>query len=176
MTFNFKDIRKFLLTKNFPEWQNTVIDRKTGIERHATMEDFNYSGLASTTTLTFTTKHGTITKDVHITDLKFVTYNDETNIMGSGSTQNIDKVYSQDWINFLLHSHTTEYAKKIFDWSTRKIANIQQETNEKIKQFSINQREQAKEKIELYNQIATNAMNYLEDKDIVDIIDDINEY
>ena len=177
MIFTLDDIRQFLFEKNYPEWTMQVVDRKTDEERLATMKDFDYSGLSSSTTLVFTTRFGgTITKKMQITDFKFITYDDISNILESGSTTQIDDIFSKDWINFLLFKHKNEYAKVVFDWSTRKISKIQKETTEKIQQFTQKETEKSKKKIDKYNKIAENAMKYLSDEDILDTIEDVNEY
>ena len=137
MIFTLNDIRKFLFEENYPEWTMQVVDKKTDEERIATMEDFNYSGINSSTTLVFTTKFGgTFTKKMQISDFKFLTYDEQSNIMGSGSSIFIDSDYSKRWIDFLLFEHKNEYAKTVFNWSTNKISLIQKITADKIKQFT----------------------------------------
>ena len=124
MIFNLNDIRHFLLEKNYP-WDMQVVDNETGEKRLATMEDFNYSRTHTLTKLVFNYRFGEITKDMHITDFKFLTYDEESNIMGSGSNITLDEVFSKDWINFLLFKHKKEY-----DTQTKRLSN----TNTRIHQ------------------------------------------
>ena len=177
MIFTLEDIRHFLLEENYPEWTMKVLDGKTHEERIATMEDFNYTGLNSSTTLVFRTRFGgTFTKKMQVSDFKFLTYDEQSNIMGSGSSIFIDYEYTKRWIDFLLYKHKNEYAKAVFDWSTNKIASIEKEKTEKIKQFTQQETEKSKKKIDKYNKIAENAMKYLSDEDILDVVEDVNIY
>ena len=177
MIFTLNDIRKFLLEENYPEWTMKVIDRQTDEERMATIEDFNYFGLNSSTTLVFPMKFGgTFTKKMQISDFKFLTYDEQSNIMGSGSSVYIDYDYSKRWIDFLLFQHGNEYAKSVFNWSTDKISLIQKITADKIKQFTEQETKKSRKSIDKYNTIAEKAMKYLSDEDMLDFSEDINIY
>lgn len=166
MIFNANDIKEFLLEQGYLEWNGEVVDRSTGNTRKATKNDFDYSGINSSTSLAFTYRGNLEIKDLTITNFHFITYSYDSDVLGSGETQRVDKNLSQKWQKFLLKKYNEEYAKMLFDWCIENMAQIQEETNKRISEFSKEEKAKANKKINKYNEIALMAMANLSSKDL----------
>ncbi len=171
--FTLKDIHDFLLERGYPEWNYEVYDKKTGEIRQATIEDFDYKYIYGTTELAFTDKHGNdYNLEVYVADFAFLTYRDESNVMGSGSTTYIDKDFTNSWIDFLLNVHGEEYASKLLDYSQRKRKKIEDELYQKVEAYK-NKVYGERKDLEQYHQLSMKAYNFLTNSDAVDTTETI---
>lgn len=172
--FTLKDIHDFLLERGYPEWNYEVYDRKTGEKRKATLEDFDYSGRYSTTDLAFTDKHGNdCNLEIYVTDFAFLTYRDEPNIMGSGSTTYDHKDFSNDWINFLLYTHEEEYAKKLLKYAEQNKQRIKKEAEDKIEKFRWKTQQEVKGPYMRYKDLESKAKMILTVGDIIEVEEEL---
>ena len=169
MIFNLNDIKEFLLEQCYLEWNGEVVDHSTGITRKATKNDFDYSRINSSTSLQFNFKGTDFVQDATITNFHFITYSYDSDVLGSGETQRVDKNLSQKWQKFLLKKYNEEYAKMLFDWCIENMAQIQDETSKRISDFTKEEKAKANKKINKYNEIALMAMANLSEKDLNEI-------
>ena len=174
MKFTLKNIHDFLLEKGYPKWNYEVYDKKTGGKRKAIIEDFDYSGIYGTTELAFVNKYGDdCNLEVYIADFAFLTYRDESNIMGSGSTTYIDKDFTNAWIDFMLNVYGEEYAKTLFKNSARNKKRIKDNIVEKVKEYTKQLKNENQSELEYYIKMEEKALTYLTDSDVVDLIETI---
>lgn len=172
--FTLEDIRDFLKRKFAFDWQYHVWDKKTGERRQVTLEDFDYSGRYSTTDLAFYDKCGNdyiIT--VYLSDFQFITYKDEPNIMGSGSTTYVHKDLSYQWIDYLLHRHGDEYARKLLNYSQQRRKQLEDELFQKVETYRDKVYNERKKELELYHELSLKAFNYKADSQIDENIETI---
>ena len=161
-TFTLEDIRDFLKRQFNFDWNYDVWDKKTGKQRKATLEDFDYSGRYSTTELAFFDKCGCVYNlEVHVSDFEFITYIDEPNIMGSGSTTYVHKNLSYSWIDYLLYRHNEEYAKKLFETSVINKKQIKNDMLEKIQTYTQELEDENRAELEYYEQLNEKAKRRL---------------
>ena len=132
-SFTLEDICDFLKCRFGWDWNYEVWDKKSGEKRKATLEDFDYSGRFSTTELVILDKsENAYALDVYLSDFKFITYKDEPNVMGSGSTTYVHKDFTNLWIDYMLKVHGKEYASKLLSYSQKQRKNIEDELYEKV--------------------------------------------
>ena len=149
--FTLKDISDFLLQRGCPEWKYEVYDRKTGEKRKATIEDFDYTGRYSTTELAFVDKHGNDhVLTVYVSDFQFITYRDEPNVMGSGSTTYVHKDFTNAWIDYMLKVYGKEYASKLLNYSQKQRKYIEDELYKKVEAYKNKVYGQRKEELDKY--------------------------
>lgn len=170
-TFTLEDIRDFLKQQYGIDWGFEVWDRKTGKKRRATIEDFDYSGRYSTTELAFYyDKHGIdCNLEVYVTDFDFITYREESNIMGSGSTTYVDKNFIKDWIGFLSYTHEEKYAKTLLAHALYNKQRIKQEAEEKIEKFRLKTQQEAKGPYMYYRGLEQKAKSILTVGEILEV-------
>ena len=168
--YTLEDIRDFLKQKYAIDWQCEVWDRRTGQKRSATLEDFDYSGRYSSTELAYCDKRGNdYNLEVYATDFEFITYKDESNIMGSGSTTSVDKNFTKDWIGYLFYTHEEEYAKVLLAHALKNKQRIKQEAEEKIEKFRWKTQQEAKGPYTYYRDLELKAKSILTVGEIVEI-------
>ena len=167
--FKLKEIHDFLLERGFPEWNYEVYDRRTGEKRKSTIEDFDYTGRYSTTELAFVDKRGNdCNLTVYVSDFKFITYRDESNQMGSGSTTYVHKDFSKNWIDYMLQVHGIEYASKLLNYSQKQRKDIEEALYKKVDAYKNKVYNERKEEVEHYYELSLKAYNYLTESDAVD--------
>ena len=173
-SFTLEDICDFLKRKFALNWNYEVWDKKSGEKRQVTIEDFDYSGMYSTTDLAiFDKSENSYALDVYLSDFKFITYKDEPNVMGSGSTTYVNKDLSYSWIDYLLHTHGEEYAKRLFKNSARKKKKIKEQMVEKINNYTQQVKNEYSVELEYCKALEEKALTYLTDSDIVNLIETI---
>lgn len=171
--FTLLDIYDFLLETGLPEWNYEVYDKVTGEKRKATIEDFDYTGRYSTTELAFTDKHGNdCDLTVYVSDFQFITYRDEPNQMGSGSTTYVHKDFTNSWIDYMLQVHGKEYASKLLSYSQRNRKEIEDELYEKVRAYE-DKVYGEREDLEQYHKLSMKAYNFLTNSDTVDTTETI---
>lgn len=160
--YTLEDVHDFLLQKGYPVWSYQVYDWKTGKIRKATIEDFDYSGMHSSTDLVFYDKHGNdLNLTVSVDTFGFITYRDEGNVMGSGSTTYVDKDFTNDWIGFLSQTYGKEYAKLLLQYAINNKQRIKQEAEEKIEKFRLKVHAKAKGSYNYYMDLEQRAKGVL---------------
>lgn len=161
--YTLEDIHDFLLQKGYSEWTYEIYDRHLGNKRKAKIEDFfDELGFFEHAYMAVINKRGyECCLEVHITDFKFETYKDESNVMGSGSTTYIDKEYTKDWIDYLLHVHGEEYAKALLKYAENNKQRIKEEVEEKIENFRLKTQAQAKGPYMYYRDLEQKAKSIL---------------
>jgi len=168
--YSLQDIRDFLKQKYALDWRYEVWDRKTSEKRNAIIEDFDYSGRYSTTQLCFYDKHGNdYTLEVYVSDFKFITYKDESNVMGSGSTTYVDKDFTKDWIGFLFYTHEEEYAKALLRYALNNKKRVKKEAEDKIEKSRWKIQQEAKGPYMYYRDLKLKANSILTVGEIVEI-------
>lgn len=169
--YTLENIHDFLLQKGYPEWTYEVYDRHLGNKRKARIEDFfDEFGFFEHAYMAFINKRGDeCCLEVYITDFKFATYKDESNIMGSGSTTYVDKEYTKDWINFLIYSHGEEYAKSLLKHAENNKQRIKEEAEEKIEKFRLKTQAEAKGPYTYYRDLEQKAKSALSLEDATEI-------
>ena len=157
--------RKYALTWNYEVW-----DRTNGERRQATLEDFDYSGRYSTTDLAFYNKYGDICSlTVGVSDFDFITYRDESNVMGSGSTTYVDKDLSSEWINMLLYTHSDKYATRLLKFAQKNKQRIKDEVEQMIEKFRLKAQAEAKGPYTYYRDLEQKAKSALSLEDATEI-------
>ena len=169
--YTLKDIHDFLLQKGYPEWTYEVYDRHLGNKRKAKIEDFfDEFGFFEHAYMAFIDKRGNeCCLEVHITDFKFATYKDESNVMGSGSTTYVDKEYTKDWISFLLNVHGEQYAKSLLKYAKSNKQRIKDEAEEKIEKFRLKTQAEAKGPYTYYGDLEQKAKSVLSIDEIAEV-------
>ncbi len=161
--YTLEDIRNFLMQKGYPEWNYEVYDRYLGNKRKAKIEDFfDEFGFFKHTNMAFTNKRGDeCCLEVFITDFKFVTYKDDSNVMSSGSTTYIDKEYTKDWIGFMLYAHREDYANALLKYAEKNKKRIKEEAEEKIEKFRLKTQAETKGPYTYYKDLEETAKSVL---------------
>ena len=168
-----KDVHDFLLERGYPEWNYEVYDKKTGERRRASILDFNYSGVYSTTELAFTDRHGNdYNLEVFVSNFKFITYRDEPNVMGSGSTTYVHRDFSNLWIDYMLKVHGKEYASKLLSYAQKQRKDIEDELYQKVEAYKKKIYGERKD-LEEYHELSLKAYNFLTNSDAVDTTETI---
>lgn len=171
--FTLEDIRNFLKCRFGWNWNYEVWDKKSGEKRKATIEDFDYTGRYSTTELAFVDKYGNdCDLTVYVSDFQFITYRDEPNVMGSGSTTYVYKDFTNLWIDYMLKVHGKEYASKLLSYSQKQRKNIEDELYEKVEVYKKKIYGERKD-LEQYHQLSLKAYNFLTNSDVVDTTETI---
>lgn len=166
--YTLEDIRDYLKQQFAIDWQCEVWDRRTGQKRSATLEDFDYSGRYSSTELAYCDKRGNdYNLEVYVTDFEFITYKDESNIMGSGSTTSFTN--HCDWVGYLFETHEEEYAKSLLAHALKNKQRIKQEAEEKIEKFRWKTQQEAKGPYMYYRDLELLAKSVLTIGEIVEI-------
>jgi len=117
--YTLNDIHAVLL-KKYPklEWNYEIYERVTGKKRQVTIEDFT-ENMFDTLALACTYKNDEYSLDVSVSYFQFLVYEDEPNIMGSGSTTRLRDNFTSDWIDLLLSEHGFDYATMLLDYSEK---------------------------------------------------------
>lgn len=166
--FELKDVHDFLLEIGCPEWNYEVYDKGTGKKRKATIEDFYYTGRYSTTELAFVDKYGNdCDLRVYVSDFQFITYRDEPDVMGSGSTTYVYKDFTNLWIDYMLKVQGKEYASKLLSYSQKQRKDIEDELYTKVRAYEDKVYGERPE-LEQYHKLSLKAYNFLTDSDTVD--------
>jgi len=160
--FTLEDIQDLLMRKYALDWQYDVWDRQTGEKRSAALEDFDYSGRYNTTELAFYDKYGIDRNlEVYVSDFEFITYRDESNVMGSGSTTYVDKDFTKEWINLLLYAHGEKYAKRLLEYAENNQQRIKEEAGQKVEKYRLKVQAQAKGPYTYYRDLEQKAKSVL---------------
>lgn len=168
--YTLEDIYDLLRRKYALTWHYEVWDRTNGERRQATIEDFDYSGRYSTTDLAFYNKYGDICSlTVSVSDFEFITYRDESNVMGSGSTTYVDKDLSNEWINMLLYTHGDKYATRLLKFAQKNKQRIKDEVEQKIEKFRLKVQAEAKGPYTFYRELEQKAKSVLSVEEIAEI-------
>ena len=169
--YTLEDIRDFI-KREFPfDWNYDVWDKKTGQHRKATLEDFDYSGIHSTTDLAFFKGKGedAYSLEVHLSDFAFLTYRDEPNVMGSGSTTYLNRDLTKEWINLLLSTHGEKYAKRLLRYAKSNEQRIKEEAEQKVEKYRLKVQAEAKGPYTYYRDLEQKAKELLSHDDITEI-------
>ncbi len=160
--YTLEDIKDLLMRKYALDWQYDVWDRQTGKKRSATLEDFDYSGRYSTTELAFYDKYANdCNLTVSVSDFEFITYRDESNVMGSGSTTHVDKDFTKEWINQLLYTHGENYARRLLKYAENNKQRIKEEAEQKIEKYKLKVQAEVKGPYTYYRDLEQKAKSVL---------------
>ena len=168
--YTLRDIHNLLAKKypKYPRWTYDIYERTTGQRRSATIEDFTRN-MFDTTALVFDYKGEEYSLDVAVSNFSFVVYEDEPNIMGSGSTTREKDDFSSDWIELLLDENEEKYAKMLLRYSERHKKKIQSEAEQKIANFTAKVEAEAKRASSRYEDLSQKAKWFLPITDIVEV-------
>lgn len=164
--YTLDNIQK-LLSQEYPffQWNYEISDRQTGNKREVKIEDFTNS-LFYTVSLPVYYKNDEYSLDVAVSDFEFIIYEDEPNIMGSGSTYRVKDDFSNNWINLLLDEHKENYAKVLLTYSEKILKQIEDKAKEEISVFSKKIQEKANRNSLPFKNFSKLAKQYLPQEDI----------
>ena len=106
-----------LLLKKYPnfEWSYEIYDRRTGDKKIAEIEDFS-NNLFETLALVFMHNDDEYSLDVAVSNFNFMVYEDEPNIMDSGSVTRLRDNFTSEWVDLLLSEHGLTYANELISY------------------------------------------------------------
>jgi hypothetical protein len=130
--YTLNDIQTLLFQK-YPKlkWNYEIYERSTGEKRQAEIEDFT-ENMQYTLALACTYKDNEYSLDVSVSDFAFLVYEDEPNIMGSGSTQRLRDDFTNDWTNLLLAEHGYDYANSLINYCEKRKKQINENAMQEI--------------------------------------------
>lgn len=163
---NIHDLLASKYVKGF-EWNYQIYDRKNGKKKLATIEDFEDSSRAVALVIDY--KDDEYSLDVAVSDFSFMVFEDEPNIMGSGSTTHLRDNFTNDWITLLLNEHKDEYAKRLLRYSKNNIDRIKKNADEDIAEYINKVHEKVKKQSFHFEHLAEQAKQHLPLLDIVEI-------
>ncbi len=119
--YTLKDIQTLLLQK-YPnlKWNYEIYESRTGEKIQASIENFT-ENLKDTLTLSCTYKDNEYPLDVSVSDFSFLVFEDEPNIMDSGSTTKLRNNFTNDWTSLLLEEYGCDYAKNLVNFCEERI-------------------------------------------------------
>ena len=172
--YTLKNIHDLLLEK-YPnvEWNYEIYERATGKRRNAIIEDFS-ENMYDTLTLAFIHKNNEYSLDVAVSNFSFVVYEDEPNIMGSGSITRIKDVFTNDWTNLLLDEYEEKYAKILLRYSEKRKKQIKDNAEQKIANYAAEIKQKAYREASPYEDMSQKAKEILPITDIVNIEKEVN--
>ena len=167
--YTLEDIQQFLSQKYSKfQWNYQIYDSKTGKKRQATLDDFT-ANTFHTLPLVIIYRDSEYSLDINISDFNFIIYEDEPNIMGSGSTQKVKDNFSDEWINFLLDKYEEFYAKNLLIYSETNKKRINDEMERKIEAYRFAIKEKAEKDLSPYESLSRKAKDFLSIGDIIEV-------
>lgn len=167
--YTLKDIQTLLLQK-YPKlkWNYEIYDSRTGEKISASIKNFT-ENMQDTLTLACTYN---VNNDypliISVSDFAFLVYEDETNILGSGSTRRLKYNLTNNWISLLLSEHGYGYAKKLICYCEKRKEQINHNATEEITKHI--QKIKAKAKLETlpYEKLIQKASTVLQSSEFVE--------
>ena len=163
--YTLKDIQTFLSQK-YPKlnWNYEIYNSKSGEKIQASIENFN-ENLCPTVALACTYKNNEFSLDVSVSNFSFLVYEDEPNIMDSGSTLRLKHNFTDDWTSLLFAELGHDYAKELISYCEKRKEQINDNAMQEITEYA--QKIKAKAEIqslpyEKLIQKANNALSYLD--------------
>ena len=134
--YTLKDIQTFLSQK-YPKlnWNYEIYDSKSGEKIQASIENFN-ENLCRTVALAFTYKNNEFSLDVSVSNFSFLVYEEEPNIMDSGSTLRLKHNFTDDWISLLLAELGHDYAKELISYCKKRQEQINDNAMQEITEYA----------------------------------------
>ena len=159
--YTLKDIQTFLSQK-YPKlnWNYEIYDSKSGEKIQASIENFN-ENLYRTIALACSYKNNEFSLDVSVSNFSFLVYEDEPNIMDSGSTLRLKHNFTDDWTSLLLAEHGHDYAKELISYCEKRKEQINDNAMQEITEYAQNIKAMAKQKSLPYEKLIQNANNVL---------------
>lgn len=165
--YTLKDIHA-LLTQKYQKlkWNYEIYESSTGEKRQAEIKDFT-ENMRDTLALACTYKDDEYSLDVSVSDFAFLVYEDEPNIMGSGSIQRLRDNFTQDWTNLLLAEYGCDYANSLINYCEKRKkqinANAMQEITKQVQKIK------ARAELEAlpYEKLIQKAKNVLPGSDFI---------
>lgn len=163
--YTLKDIQTFLSQK-YPKlnWNYEIYDSKSGEKIQASIENFN-ENLCRTVALACTYKNNEFSLDVSVSNFSFLVYEEEPNIMDSGSTLRLKHNFTDDWISLLLAELGHDYAKELISYCKKRQEQINDNAMQEITEYA--QKIKAKAEIQSlpYEKLIQKANNVLSSLD-----------
>ena len=163
--YTLKDIQTFLSQK-YPKlnWNYEIYDSKSGEKIQASIENFN-ENLCRTVALACTCKNNEFSLDVSFSNFSFLVYEEEPNIMDSGSTLRLKHNFTDDWISLLLAELGHDYAKELISYCKKRKEQINDNAMQEITEYA--QKIKAKAEIQSlpYEKLIQKANNVLSSLD-----------
>lgn len=134
--YTLKDIQTLLLQK-YPKlnWNYEIYDRKSGEKVQASIETFNQN-MQDALRLVCTYKDNEYPLDVSVSNFSFLVYEEEPNIMDSGSTMRLKNNFTNDWTSLLLAEHGNDYANKLIGYCEKCKKQINYNAMQEITQYT----------------------------------------
>ena len=134
--YTLKDIQTYLSQK-YPKlnWNYEIYDSKSGEKIQASIENFN-ENLCRTVALAFTYKNNEFSLDVSVSNFSFLVYEEEPNIMDSGSTLRLKHNFTDDWISLLLAELGHDYAKELISYCKKRQEQINDNAMQEITEYA----------------------------------------
>lgn len=129
-SYNQNDIKEMLKKELKVDWNGLVYDGADKVpyedskDIHSLVveKDFNGHSLE-------------MTFDVDVSDFRFRVYQDEPEILGSGSNSVLKADLTDKWIDLLLKNHGFEYAKKALGYHNKKMDAIDKYVENEVEEF-----------------------------------------
>ena len=167
VAYSLKDIHNFLSQKYVKfDWDYEIYDRR-GIKRRATIEDFT-NDIYDTVSLVFIYRRDEYNLDVQVTNFSFVVYEDEPNIMGSGSTTKVRDNFTSEWVSFLLDRYGARYAKSLLRYSEIYKKQIKEDAEREIASYANKVQIKAKQRASHYENLAQKAKQFLSTTEVAE--------
>ena len=166
--YTLKDIQTLLLQK-YPnlKWNYEIYESRTGEKIQASIENFT-ENLKDTLTLSCTYKDNEYPLDVSVSDFSFLVFEDEPNIMDSGSSTKLRKKFTNDWTSLLLEEYGCDYAKNLVNFCEKRKERINNNAMQEITTYV----EKIKARAELeslpYEKLIQKAKNVFQSSDFME--------
>ena len=153
-----------LLAQKYPkiiQWNYDIYDPITGKTKKATIEDFKNNPYDTIPLIFVYDNDIQFSLDVRVSNFNFVVFDQEPNIMGSGSTTVLKDDFTRDWIQLLLNEHKSDYAEALTTYTQQNIKRIEDYANNKITEFANKVNADAKRYSSEYEELERLAQPFL---------------
>ena len=124
--------------------------------------------MKDTLTLSCTYKDNEYPLDVLVSDFSFLVFEDEPNIMDSGSTTKLRNNFTNDWTSLLLEEYGCDYAKNLVNFCEKRKEKINNNAMQEITTYV----EKIKARAELeslpYEKLIQKAKNVFQSSDFME--------
>lgn len=159
--YTLKDVQTLLLQK-FPKlnWNYEIYENRTGEKIRASIEDF-IRHTQGTVGLACLYGNNEFPLYVSVSDFSFLVFEDETDVMGSGSTIRLRNNFTNDWTSLLLKKYGYDYAKQLVNYCEKCKKQINDNAMQEITKLVQKVKARAEQEALPYEQLIQKAKNIL---------------
>ena len=159
--YTIKDIQT-LLSQKFPKlkWNNEIYESRTGEKIYVSIEDFT-KHMQGTLALACSYRDNEFPLYVSVSDFAFLVFEDESNIMDSGSTMRLKNNFTNDWTSLLLKKYGYDYAKELINYCEKRKKQINDNAMQEITKLAQKVKARAEQESLPYEQLIQKAKNVL---------------